>query len=202
MRIYLVRHGRTAWNREKRLQGSIDQPLDEEGESQAHQLGIRLKEVDFEKIYSSPLSRAHRTACILNQYMQKEVSVEPALREGSYGSAEGLTQSEYHQIFASQLAEAKSLPLNQRARHRTIPGSETMAEVANRALPFLMNLAQTQKGKNLLIVSHGGVIRSLLVTLFEMDDTGFSIENTGYVVLEFKDACFTMKETSGFVKHK
>lgn len=204
MRLYLVRHGRTKWNKEQRIQGSIDEPLDEEGRTQANRLGERLQHIDFSMIYSSPMRRAHETALILNRYLQKEVALEPALREATYGAAEGLTRTEYHQLYAEGIAAALSLERRERFQYRIVPDGECPADVCRRTIPFLTRLADRWSGQNLLIVCHGEVIRSALVFLFELNEAqaaaesaGYSIDNTGYAVLEFDGSVFTMKESQG-----
>lgn len=200
MRLYLTRHGRTQWNKEFRLQGSINEPLDETGRLQAHELAVRLKDHCFDRIYSSPLDRASETAFILNKYLQTTIVLEAALREASYGSAEGLTREEYHQQYAEQIRHVRGLPLPERIHSRVVPDGESTAEVAGRVLPFLTGLAQEWLGKSLLVVCHGGVIRAVLVALFEWDDRKISIENAGYVVLEYQEGKFTLQETHGLAE--
>ena len=201
MRLYLTRHGRTQWNKELRLQGSINEPLDQTGRLQAHELALHFKDLPFEQIYSSPLDRAKETASILNKYMQTTIVLEAALREASYGAAEGLTREEYHQQYADRISHVRGLPFPERIRSRVVPDGESTAEVAGRVLPFLTSLAQEWMGKNLLLVCHGGVIRAVLVSLFEWDDRKISIDNTGYVVLEYhQEGRFMLKETHRFAE--
>ncbi len=195
MTVYLVRHGRTFWNKIKRIQGSIDQPLDEEGIRQAHLLGSHLQGISFERIYSSPLQRAHETAQILNQYVQKEIVLEPVLTELSFGSAEGLTKEEYHRLYAERLSIAKALPPDLRMQYRVIPDGESISDGVARVLPFLNDLSLSATGKNLLVISHGGVIRSLLVSLFGLDDSVAFIENSGYVILEYLNGQLNLYRT-------
>lgn len=196
MRIYLVRHGQTEWNREKRIQGSIDQPLNLRGEMQAHRLGRQLKEIPFDQIYSSPLSRARQTAEILTQHFPGKIELDPILRENHFGAAEGMTREEYFQSFATQIAEVEAIPFPQRAHHKVVPDAESLAEVATRVLPFLHRVVQEGKGKNLLAVTHGGVIRALLIALFEIE---YDVENTGYVMIEYTDGQFLLQEKQGLV---
>lgn len=196
MRIYLVRHGQTEWNREKRIQGSIDRPLNLKGEMQAHRLGRQLKEVDFDLIFSSPLSRARQTAEILNQYLTREILLDPVLKENYYGMAEGMTRDEYFHHFSSQIAEVEAIPFPKRAHHKVVPDAESLADVASRVVPFLDRVVQEAKGKNLLAVTHGGVIRAVLIALFEIE---YDIENTGYVMIEHEDGRFHLREKHGLL---
>ena len=62
MELYIVRHGKTDWNKECRFQGAKDIPLNEEGRAAAEKLHERLKDIHFDAVFSSPLSRAYETA--------------------------------------------------------------------------------------------------------------------------------------------
>ncbi|TXG97564.1 MAG: histidine phosphatase family protein, partial [Zoogloea sp.] len=81
--LYLARHGQTAWNLEKRLQGATDNVLNETGKSQARQLGDKLKGVHFAAVYSSKLARARETAAIALPTLSAQPL--PALAERSFG---------------------------------------------------------------------------------------------------------------------
>ena len=199
-RIYLVRHGQTQWNLEQRFQGLIDVPLDQDGKNQAHQLACELKDISFDKIYASPLLRAKETATILNQYLNKEIHFEPNLREGAFGKAEGMTRAEYLQYYSVQHAQVHAMPFLERIQSTVVPGSESIAEIADRVISFLNTLVQQHVGETLLVVSHGFVIRSVLASLCEMDDREISIENTGYIVLEHQGGKFELKHQKGLIK--
>lgn len=198
MKLYLVRHGQTEWNKDTRIQGQIDIPLDETGRLQAHELGVLLKTTVFDLIYSSPLKRAKETAEILNGYLQSRIILEASLREASYGSAEGMKREEYRLKYANELARIHNLPFHKRMTSKVIPDGESTEEVATRALCFLKNLVSEGKEKKLLIVCHGGVIRSVLVSLFKLNDRRISIQNTGYAVLEYYKGNFLLGETHKF----
>ena len=71
MEVYIIRHGKTDWNKECRFQGAKDIPLNEEGREAARKLGERLKDVHFDAVFSSPLSRAYETACIVANSAEK-----------------------------------------------------------------------------------------------------------------------------------
>ena len=91
MELYLIRHGQTDWNKEGRLQGSVDIELNENGRAMAKAAGIRLNEVFFDKIYSSPLKRAYETAELIRNNRNLEIIVDESLREISFGAMEGTT---------------------------------------------------------------------------------------------------------------
>ena len=145
--IYLVRHGETDWNRERRIQGSTDIPLNETGREQASVTGALLASRDWDGVYASPLSRAFETAEIIARELGLPApQAVPQLAERNYGDAEGLTGDEIDTRFAGT----------------DIPGRETREEVAARALPAIIALAENHPGESIVLVSHGGVIRTIL----------------------------------------
>ena len=90
MRLILIRHGETAWNREKKVQGVSDISLNETGVRQAHRLALSLKDEKINAIYTSPLKRAYDTARIIGQFHGASIYVESGLMEMNPGDFEGL----------------------------------------------------------------------------------------------------------------
>ena len=92
MEVYIIRHGKTDWNKEYRFQGAQDIPLNEEGREAAGKLGKRLAGIHFDAVFSSPLSRAYETACILMRSLSlsKGPQTNDLLTELSFGEFEGL----------------------------------------------------------------------------------------------------------------
>jgi probable phosphoglycerate mutase len=146
--LYLVRHGETDWNAQRRIQGSTDIPLNATGRAQAATTGALLARRDWDGIFSSPLSRAFETASIIAREVGLDTP-EPiaALVERNYGDAEGLGWEQVESRFPGDTP---------------VPGRETHAEVAARVVPALVDLATSRPGESLIVVSHGGVIRSVL----------------------------------------
>ena len=95
MELYLIRHGETEWNKQNRLQGNIDVPLSAEGIRMAEGAAERLSEIHFNKIYSSPLSRAFTTAEIICKNQHDLIKKDDRLREISFGAGEGMYYSEW-----------------------------------------------------------------------------------------------------------
>jgi probable phosphoglycerate mutase len=146
--ISLVRHGQTDWNLAKRIQGSSDIPLNQTGRGQAQTTGLALAGGRFDGIYASPLSRALETARIIAGHVGLgEPGRLPAVAERHYGEAEGLTGEQILERWPDGVA---------------VPGRETRDEVVARALPALERLGEEHPGENLIVVSHGGVISSLV----------------------------------------
>ncbi|MCL2168750.1 MAG: histidine phosphatase family protein [Defluviitaleaceae bacterium] len=94
MKIFTVRHGQTAWNLQRRLQGHSDIPLDEVGLAQAQALSARFKDVSIDAIYSSDMSRTFETARAINAHHGVEITTSPALREMNLGIYEGMVIDE------------------------------------------------------------------------------------------------------------
>jgi probable phosphoglycerate mutase len=146
--ISLVRHGQTDWNLAKRIQGSSDIPLNDTGRAQAEATGRALAGGRFDAIYASPLSRALDTARIIAGHVGLgEPATLAAVAERQYGEAEGLTGE---QILARWPDGAP------------VPGRESREQVVERALPALRELGEQHPGENVIVVSHGGVISSLV----------------------------------------
>ena len=146
--LYLVRHGETDWNRARRIQGSTDIPLNRTGRGQAATTGALLARREWDGIYSSPLSRAFETAGIISAAAGLgEPQVIDAIVERNYGTAEGMTGFEIDRRFPPGTE---------------VPGRESRDEVAERVLPALLHLADEHPNQSLIVVSHGGVIRSIL----------------------------------------
>lgn len=89
MELYIIRHGETKWNSEKRLQGRSDIELNEYGIELARITSEALKDVKFDKIYSSPLKRAYETAEILRGSRKLDIICDDRLKEMCFGDYEG-----------------------------------------------------------------------------------------------------------------
>jgi broad specificity phosphatase PhoE len=149
--LYLIRHGETDWNLQHRIQGLTDIPLNETGRDQARAAGRLLAGRGFDGIYASPLSRARETAEIIAAEVGLAApGVVDALVERNYGDAEGLSFAEVDRRYPD-----RSL----------VPGEETREAVAERVLPALHELAVAHPDEALIIVSHGGAIRSVLMSV-------------------------------------
>jgi broad specificity phosphatase PhoE len=148
--LYLVRHGETEWNAARRIQGRTDIPLNDTGREQARQAAELLARRRWQGVYTSPLGRAHETARIIADRLGLAAVTDiDALVERDYGEAEGMGFDEIEALY----------PEGVRA-----PGQETREEVAARVVPALLELAERHPGERLVIVSHGGAIRSVLQT--------------------------------------
>ncbi len=143
--ILLARHGETDWNRELRVQGHSDTPLNEVGREQARALAEALAREPVHAIYASDLSRARETAEIVAASRDLEVCCDPDLRERNFGSWEGMTRQEIdHRFGASSTHDG-----------------ETPDEVRERILAAMNRIAARHPREEVLVVSHGGALNSL-----------------------------------------
>lgn len=163
-RIYLVRHGETEWNASMRYQGHADVPLSDKGRRQAQLLGKRLAEEKFSSFYASDLKRAYETAEIISHFHGLAVETLPELRELNFGLWEGLSAKEIKESFPEVLKQWWEKPLLTR-----IPGGETLSEMVHRTVTAVKKIVERHSGDNVVIVSHGGVIRSIVGTVLGMD---------------------------------
>lgn len=154
--LTLVRHGQTDWNLERRIQGATDVPLNDTGRADARGAASILAVGTHDAIYASPLLRAHETARIIAAELGlSDPELAPGLREREFGEGEGLLVSEYLERFGDW--------------HAAVPGAETLEQVRDRALDELETIVRasrrrsTPRAESIVVVSHGGVMRALLL---------------------------------------
>jgi probable phosphoglycerate mutase len=161
--LYLVRHGETDWNRTHRIQGSTDIPLNDTGRAQAARAGRLLARRSWDGVYTSPLSRAFETATIIaSELGLGEPLGVPALVERHYGEAEGLTDRQVMRHYPGATPG---------------PGRESRAQVAARVIPALLDLAEANPGRHLVVATHGAVIRTVLLAVDAPVERGVAITN-------------------------
>lgn len=165
--IVLLRHGRTAYNHTKRLQGQIDIPLDEVGRWQAEQGANALASSHrAAKVVASDLQRAHDTAAAYAKLVDLDVELDERLRERSFGEWEGLTGGEIAERWPTEHAawQAGADPVR--------AGAESRAEVAERTATAVVEHATTlDDADTLVVVSHGAAITLALTWLMDEDPT-------------------------------
>jgi uncharacterized phosphatase len=145
-----IRHGQTDWNRDDRLQGSSDIPLNDTGRTQAHEAARLLQDGRWEVVVSSPLQRARLTAQIMADDLRIELGPSYAeLVERDYGSHEGDSSSEMVALHPD----------------RDYPGAETLVSVVERGIAGLRRIAADYRDRNTVIVCHGTIIRYTLAAL-------------------------------------
>lgn len=162
--VYLVRHGETEWNALMKYQGQTDVPLSDNGRRQAELIGKRLAGEKIHGFYASDLKRAYETAKIISKYHGLEVKKVSELRELNFGAWEGLTKKELKENYAKEIKEWWENPLLTRA-----PGGETLGEMVKRSVKAIRKIVERHSGENVVVVTHGGVIRSIVGTVLGMD---------------------------------
>ncbi|MYM19144.1 histidine phosphatase family protein [Brevibacterium sp. 5221] len=154
-RLFLVRHGQTAYNAQRRFQGQIDVALNERGEAQAQAIAAHLAATEsIDRIVASDLTRARQTAQAIGRAAGVDVEFDPGLREITVGEWEGLDRDEIHAQWPDLLAE-----WNAGADMRP-PGGESRNEAGRRVADAVERLVdQAGEDEVLVIVAHGAVIR-------------------------------------------
>ena len=154
--ICLVRHGETAWNAERRLQGHIDIPLNQTGLAQAENTArrLQLQGKRFAALYCSDLARARQTAAAVMRMQPMAVAFDARLRERHYGLFQGLTYAEAER----QHPELYRL-FKQRELERAFPeDGESLSDFSRRVHDALHEIARQHLGERVLVVTHGGVL--------------------------------------------
>ena len=174
--IFAIRHGETLWNKEGRVQGGgSDSPLTKLGIETAHELGKRLKEYNIDVIYSSDLGRAKQTTDIINSFLHKKIVYSELLRETNYGIAEGIKSSDLdNNIELNRISSQVDAGDN----NAHFKGGESRNTVYNRFMVFL-NLLPIDK--NVLISTHGGILRTFTKISVDIDK---KIPNCGGIQFE------------------
>lgn len=181
-KLILVRHGETMWNKEGRTQGRRDSSLTEEGLKQAFLLGQWLKREEIDIMYSSPLNRARSTAEIIGNIIGKEPHFNDGLAELGFGAWEGLTVKEIEGSYPEDLKIWHTEPHN-----ANIPDGETLAIGQERVNSSINSIINDNEGKNILLVSHGAIIK-----LFILSFLGMSLAD--YYKLRFDNCCINIIE--------
>jgi broad specificity phosphatase PhoE len=169
--VGLLRHGQTDWNIDFRLQGTTDIPLNETGLAQAQTVAQFISAADWDALVASPLSRAIDTAKVVSEHAGlPAASIEPLLLERAFGVGEGLTYDEWREKFRDLAV---------------IPGGESLVELADRCWLLLDALLQNHRGKRVLTVSHGALIRKVIELVSEntLPNAGDRFGNTSLSVI-------------------
>ncbi len=157
-RIYLIRHGRTRWNRLRRYCGRLDVPLSREGASQAKRLYRSLNSIVFDRVFCSPQKRALQTARIL--FGKSGITCLDKLREIDFGVLEGMhykaIMKKYGRVYKNWISDPY--------RHR-LPGSEPINAFKKRVVSAINGIASKNPGRTVAVICHGGVIAMFVSNL-------------------------------------
>ena len=155
MKLYIIRHGQTNWNRKGRIQGKTDIELNEEGIEQAKEARKILEEYPIDMIVSSTLKRARKTAEIINESKKVPILFKEELEERGFGEFEGKTREEIQdEVWTSEILDNYNL-------NKQYKGVETIQELCSRVWNLIDELKENYTDKNILLVTHGGVTRAI-----------------------------------------
>lgn len=158
--IYIVRHAVTDYNLENRFQGQLDIPLNQQGKDQAERLKHYFKGKKIDVIYTSDLKRATQTADYLSKELNRSLKILTALREVDVGRLEGLKWEEVKRTFPDWVSQG---------HNDGYPGGETRSDIEKRVFNLWDYVSKTHRSDNIVLVSHGGIIKTLICQLLDID---------------------------------
>lgn len=207
-RIYVVRHAQSEGNAGiiKKKKQELGSSLTKMGVSQAQLLAENIKNIDFEAIFSSDMLRTRQTAEILTLERKLAVQASNLIRERSFEHYLKKLNRKTEEKLKEEMKKVL-IKLNEKGKmqYKHSPQMESAEEGALRLLTFIREASLAFQGKNILVVAHGNIMRSLLVHLefvkYDELPEG-TIENTGYFVLESDGVDFFVKETFGIAKQQ
>ncbi|MFH2218225.1 MAG: histidine phosphatase family protein [Pseudomonadota bacterium] len=167
-KLYLVRHGQTAWNLGEVFRGRADIPLDETGKKEVRLAGEALKGETLHAIYSSPLSRSMETAENIAIFQNIPVTPLEAIIDISYGEWEGKPLSEVREAYPDLYSRWVHEP------HKvTFPGGESLDEVRSRTMEAVKRLVKKHKDENIALVAHRVPNKVICCALLGIDNSHF-----------------------------
>lgn len=190
MKLYFVRHGKTEWNLEGRLQGSQgDSPLLKESIDQVRELGHYLSPIHFDLVYSSDLPRAKTTTQLIVEALnpKPEIHYTEALREWQLGKLEGQKISLIQSIYPKEMKAFRENLANFRAEDFQ---AESVYRTTHRVVQFIQSLKDTG-ARNVLIVGHGANLTASIRTLLGFEPgllrKAGGLDNASVTILETQD---------------
>jgi len=205
MKLILVRHGETEWNRENRVVGFADIGLNDEGRKQVRRLALALKEEKVDAIYSSPLSRAWETALEIARFHNGQVKADDAFQEMDAGELDGLTYEDMRERYGEFIKQWLRDPGS-----CTMPGGESLAGVQERAWLAVERVREKHPDGAVMVVSHNFVIMSIICRALGLDLGQFrrlrlnlasisilNIGQRGTSLVLFNDTCHLEGEDGG-----
>ncbi len=161
--IYLIRHGESEGNKERRFRGWEDFPLSENGRKQVKNLGKALRNSGIEVIYSSPLVRAYDTASAVAETTGAKIVVEPAFKSIALGDWEGRTIAEIEKLYPEEFKMWLETPEKLR-----MPGFEPISQLRRRAMRALNRIVRENQGKTIAVVSHTALLKVIFAGILNL----------------------------------
>ncbi len=195
LRLFLIRHGETEWNRQKRLQGHSNIKLSSKGLRQAKNLVAHFPFPHVDAIYSSDLARAVETASIIADKLDLSVKKMTDLREMNYGDWEGRRIDELATESSREFGRFFTDP--ERCQP---PRGETFLECQARLMIGIRYIIAEHENQNVVVVSHGAAIRLIIGAALDMPIHrlwAISQSNTAINILRVDDGDFTVELLNG-----
>ncbi len=155
--VFLLRHGETQFNAEKRVQGQLQNPLNAKGKKQAKKLHRLFEMIPVDAVYSSPLKRAIQTATIV--FPGQAIQTEVGFREREYGILEGMKWESAKKNYPKEIKQYE------KNRDLHIKGAESTEQVQARAKKSIKKIIKQYSGKKIAVVGHGFLNKALLAAL-------------------------------------
>lgn len=185
-RLIIVRHAESAFNDQNRIQGHKDSELTRRGLYQVRCLARRVKKIKIDKIYTSDLGRAYATTLEITRHLRIPIIRDPFLREIHLGVWEGMTPEEVDRLYDKGYQKWLKSPSSIR-----IPKGERLADFRKRVIERVRKIAKANRGKTVLVVTHGGVITALLANWLKADFDhillNLQIDNTSLTLVDETD---------------
>jgi len=168
VKVILIRHGETDWNKEQIFRGRIDVALNEVGLAQARTVQATLKDVQINAIYSSPLSRALETARVVGEGRNCEIRIEEGFIDIDFGRWQGLShqkvKEDYKDLYEMWLSKPQMV---------TFPEGESLEEVQKRSMKALEKVIKKHPEETLAIISHRVLNKVLLCSILGLELSHF-----------------------------
>ena len=203
LQVYLVRHGETQWNAERRIQGQSDSPLTEKGVQQAWQVAERARTLGITHVITSDLGRTQQTARIIADACGCDVMIEPRLRELDMGVLE-----KRHIDTLTETEEGWRRTLVNGTEDGRIPEGESMQELSVRMHAALAECLKLPAGSRPLLVSHGIALGCLVSTILGLPawaERRLRLRNCSISRVDYQESLWLapgwVVETAGDISH-
>lgn len=195
MELYIVRHGKTYWNEERKIQGWADIDLTEEGREVAILSAEGMKDIHFDAIYSSPLKRANETAHILRGERTLPIIVDERIKEIGFGVLEGADFMKIRGDKTSKFASFFEKPED----YETPEGGESFEVVSERAAEFMAEIIEKHKDdERVMVVARGAVNKAMMRYIRKNEIKDFWLgslqKNCGVTIVKCENGTFDVIE--------
>lgn len=204
MELYIVRHGETLWNKEKRLQGRVDIELSDAGRAVARLTGEALTNTHIDKIFSSPLKRAYETAELIRNGRNIPIETDSRLKELSFGCYEGQNFSELIKDETLTFQYFFKKP----EKYVPAPDAETLEHAILRAGNFMQEVIEplADTCERIMIVAHGALNKAIMSYIKQHDICDFWSgglqQNCNVILVNYSDGAYTiLDETKLFYEN-